>query len=206
MNRGHYLRGMKRLRRGDEAPLFVGMEYRGKQIKLENYRGKKVLLAFHAFGSCPFCNLRVRELTERYNQWNHEEIEMIHVFPSSKEIIAKFAGKNDPRFLIISDPSKSLYPAYGAGKSIIGFLSGFMRLKKLFKALKVVNLFKTLTQSDAALHQMPSDFIIDEKGIVLGAFYANSTGDNVEIEAIENLLKTKKEMQKVASDYELIAV
>lgn len=180
---------MKQLKRGEKAPEFTSFDYRGEKIKLSNYQGKKVLLSFHAFGSCPFCNLRVRELAIKSKEWDSRNYEMIHVFPSAKEVIGKFSGRGNPDFSILSDPKKILFKQYGVNKSVIGMFRGFLKIQKLLKAFKVVNLFRSLSNNDAAMHQLPADFLIDENGIIKEAYYAKSTSDNLSIEIIDKYFK-----------------
>lgn len=179
---------MRKLKKGDKAPPFTAKDYRGKKIEQNDYQGKKLLLSFHAFGSCPFCNLRVRELSNTYKNWDTSKIEMVHVFPSSEEIIGKFAGSSNPPFSIISDPNKNLFETYRVGKSVLGMFKGFLKVSKLMKAFKVVNMFNSLSNNDSAMHQMPADFLIDENGFLLEAFYANATSENLSIEKIESYI------------------
>lgn len=179
---------MKKLKKGELAPNFNARDYRNNEIDLKDYRGKKILLSFHAFGSCPFCNLRVRELSNEYQEWGLSEFEMIHVFPSSQEIIKQFAGKDNPEFPIISDPYKNLFKAYGVNKSVLGMFRGFLKVKKLFQAFEEVNLFESLKNNDAAMHQLPADFLIDENGIIQKAYYAKSTSDHLPIEKIKKFI------------------
>ena len=63
------MNNLKRIKNGQQAPLFTAKDYKGNKLSLENYLGEKVLLSFHVFGSCPFCNLRVKELDEKYSEF-----------------------------------------------------------------------------------------------------------------------------------------
>lgn len=185
---------MKKLKKGDWAPNFNAEDYRNNELSLEKYRGKKVLLSFHAFGSCPFCNLRVRELSNEYQERGLSEFEMIHVFPSSKKIIGKFAGKGTPEFPIISDPYKNLFETYGVNKSVLGMFKGFLNIKKLLQAFEEVSLFESLKNNDAEMHQLPADFLIDENGIIQEAYYSKSTSDHLPIEKINNFINQKTKL------------
>ena len=187
-----YMNNLKRIKSGQQAPLFTAKDYKGNELSLENYRGKKVLLSFHVFGSCPFCNLRVKELGEKYSEWNTKGFDMIHVFPSSAETIIKYAGKDDPPFAVLSDPQKELYQMYGLQKSVIGMFKGFLKVKRLFQAFKVVGLFNSLRNNDAAMHQLPADFLINENGIIENAYYASTTSDNLPVKQIDDFVNNYK--------------
>lgn len=179
---------MKKLQKGELAPAFKARDYRNNEIDLKNYRGKKILLSFHAFGSCPFCNLRARELGDEYQEWKLSEFKMIHVFPSSQKIIGEFAGKDNPEFPIISDPNKNIFKTYAVNKSVFGMFKGFLKVKQLFRAFEEVNLIESLKNNDAAMHQLPADFLIDEDGIIQEAYYSKSTSDHLSIEKIRNFI------------------
>lgn len=43
-----------KLKEGNEAPDFVAEEIYGKEVKLSNYRGNKIILSFYRNVSCPF--------------------------------------------------------------------------------------------------------------------------------------------------------
>lgn len=116
---------------------------------------------------------------------------MIHIFPSKGEKIAEFVGKNNPSFVVIADPNKSLYKLFGLKKSVSGMMLGFLKVKRLVRAFRTVGLFKSLTNNDSAMHQLPADLLIDEKGIIKEVFYAKTTSDNLPIEQIEKFIDEK---------------
>lgn len=179
---------MNEIKKGRPAPDFKAKNYLNDNVNLKEFRGKKVLLSFHVFASCPFCNLRVNELKNKYPAWSAKGFEMIHVFPSPGNAIAHFAGKDNPPFPIVGDPEKKLYALYGLKKSTFGMLKGFLKLKRLFRAFKVVGLIDSLKNNDSDIRQLPADFLIDEKGIIREAFYAKTISDNLSIEKIEKFI------------------
>jgi len=177
---------MKELRIGQVAPDFQAQNYSGDEVRLKDLRGKKVLLSFHVFASCPFCNLRVNELKNKYPEWRAQGFEMIHVFPSPGETIARYAGKDQPAFPVIGDPEKKLYALHGLRKSFMGLVQGFFKVKRLFRAFAVVGLIDSLTNNDSDMRQLPADFLIDGKGVIQEAFYAKTVSDNLPIERIDS--------------------
>lgn len=184
---------MKKLKNNLLVPNFEAEDYLGRKINLDNHRGKKILLSFHVFASCPFCNLRINELENNYAQsWKELNFEMVHVFPSPGSKIAEFVGKNNPEYIVIADPNKELYKQFGLKTSISGMFLGFLKIRRLFKAFQVVNLFRSLKNNDAPMHQLPADFLIDEKGIIREAFYAKTVSDNLSISTIENFITNRK--------------
>jgi peroxiredoxin len=49
----------------------------GNPIRLSEFKGKKVILAFFRDAACPFCNLRVYELTQRYKEFNTRTLRLL---------------------------------------------------------------------------------------------------------------------------------
>jgi thioredoxin-dependent peroxiredoxin len=182
---------MSKLKVGQLVPNFKGKDYLGNDLRLKDFKGKKVLLSFHVFASCPFCNLRVNETKIKQPQWSAEGLEIIHVFPSPGESIARFAGKDNPPFTIIADPEKKLYAMFGLKKSVLGMLAGFLKVGRLMQAFRVVGLFNSLKNNDAAMHQLPGDFLIDEEGVIRQAFYAKTTSDNLPLTTIDSFLSNR---------------
>ncbi|MBU7014404.1 MAG: peroxiredoxin [Theionarchaea archaeon] len=58
---------------GDQAPDFVLNDQNGKEIRLSDYRGKKVLLSFHPLAWTKVCAEQMKSLEE-----NSQEFERIH--------------------------------------------------------------------------------------------------------------------------------
>jgi peroxiredoxin len=68
---------MKKLKNNDRAVEFTRNDYLGENIDLTNYKGNKILLRFFGGASCPFCNLRVKQLINRYADFKEKQIEII---------------------------------------------------------------------------------------------------------------------------------
>ena len=60
-----------RLKRGEKVPLFSINSYNGEDVELLKLEGSKVLLSFFRGASCPFCNMRIRELISRYDDFKN---------------------------------------------------------------------------------------------------------------------------------------
>jgi hypothetical protein len=76
-----------RLKTGDLAIPFSVETIEGKTLSLNDLTGKPVLLMFFRYGSCPMCNLRLRDfaqhyvsLHERVSKWSPFFIHRLAVF------------------------------------------------------------------------------------------------------------------------------
>src|SRR6185437_10559503 len=90
---------MARIADGEPARAFRTMDIAGNVVDLAGYPGKHVLLSFFRFASCPFCNLRVHQLIERYPACHDAGMAMIAVFESPRETMLRYvAGRMDAPF------------------------------------------------------------------------------------------------------------
>ncbi len=177
-----------RIEVGQQAPALNTTDISGNPISLEALRGKTILLSFYRYASCPFCNLRVHTLTERYPEWQAAGLEMLAVFQSPPDSIAQYVGKQKSPFPIISDPDHIFYEAYGTQSSMAGFLkAGVTRPGELLKASK---LGYNPGKMEGTKTQLPADFLIGPSGEVLAAYYGQDIGDHLPIEDIETHLTT----------------
>lgn len=151
---------MKKLKAGDKAPSFKGINQDGKEIKLSDYSGKKLILYFYPKDNTPGCTAESCNLNENYNSWLEKGFEVVGVSPDSVESHQKFRDKFDLRFDLIADTEKEILQAYGAWgeKSMYG--------KKYMGVLRTT-------------------FIIDEKGVIEEIFEKVKTKEHT-----EQILKT----------------
>lgn len=177
-----------RLTNGTTAKDFSIKDINGNTINLKDYKGKKVLLWFYRYASCPVCNLRAMELLEYKNIFDDNNLHMIGFFQSPRSSMLKYIGKNDLPFPIIPDPDWNVYKLYGVESSLTGFLKGMvLRIPRIIKAIK--NGFN-IGETDGDMKTVPADFLINEEGIIEKAYYGNDIGDHMEIDEIVNWSKS----------------
>lgn len=168
---------------GDRAPILHEIDVWGNSISVPA-QDKWFYLSFHRFAACPFCNLRTNELIRNYEHFQKNKVEIISLWPSSKENVLQFAGNETTPFPLISDPKKRIYEAYGVAESSF---SGVVRLllhpKLIFNAIKNKRDDIAL---DADPKLMPASFLISPDGIVKMAYYGKHFGDHPKIQTILN--------------------
>lgn len=131
-----------KLKKGDKAPYFEGVNQEGQTISLSDFKGKKLILYFYPKDNTPGCTAEACNLNDNYNGWVEKGFEVVGVSPDSVISHQKFAGKFGFRFNLISDTGKKILQAYGVwgekklyGKTYMGVLrttfiideSGFIR-------------------------------------------------------------------------------
>lgn len=155
-------------------------------ITLENYQGKNVMLCFFRDAACPFCNLRLYELTLKYHNWKNDSLEIIAVFSSNKEDVKKHIDRHPRPFTIISDPELTLYRRFGVEHSSMAMIKAMMfKLPRLLKGL--VNGGKIKFENPHA-RLVSADFLINTKGIIEKTWYGRNTGDHIPMKRIEQFL------------------
>ncbi len=171
-----------RLQAGEQARDFEVQDMAGNKISLQDYQGKRLMLSFYRYASCPLCNLRVHELLERYDSLKGKGLHMLAFFQSPEESIQRYVGKQAPPFPIVADPERSVYRAYGVEPSWGGFLKGSLRISQLISAARKGFLPGKMEGEKAMI---PADFLIGPDLAVEQVYYGSDIGDHMPIRDIE---------------------
>ena len=176
-----------RLQTGTTAPDFTVADIHGKEVALSALRGKRVMLSFYRYASCPFCNLRIHGLSQRAEEFRQRGLEMVAVFQSPSKNILKHAGKQEHAFSIIPDPQCLLYLRYGVETSWFGMLKAFVgRVPEMVTAMARGFLPGSMQGEKSRL---PADFIIEGDGTIIATYYGKDIGDHMPVETVEKYLK-----------------
>ena len=107
----------------------------GSAFNTKSLKGRPFMLSFFRFAGCPFCNLRIHELSKRYSELG-EGFEIVAVFDSPlKNLMRHIEGHKAP-FPVLADESNQYYREYGIEHSIGGVLKGMLlRMPTLIKAM-----------------------------------------------------------------------
>ena len=103
---------MTQLKEGDKAPRFSGINQDGKELKLEDFYGGKLILYFYPKDNTPGCTAEACNLNENYQDWLEKGFAVVGVSPDSIETHKKFREKYQLKFELISDPYKQILQAY----------------------------------------------------------------------------------------------
>lgn len=112
---------------GSKAPEVLGTDANGNEIKLSDYKGKKLVLYFYPKDSTPGCTNEACNLRDNYSALRKQGYEVVGVSIDSQESHKRFAEKNSLPFPLISDSDKHLVEAFGvwgekkmAGRTYMG--------------------------------------------------------------------------------------
>ncbi len=105
---------MTKLNIGDKAPDFNGLNQNGDSVRLEDFKGTKLILYFYPKDNTPGCNAEACNLRDNHEMWLSKGYKVIGVSPDKQESHQKFIAKFDLPFPLISDTEKEIIKAYGA--------------------------------------------------------------------------------------------
>ncbi len=175
-----------RLENNVKAPSFDLEDVFGRQINLENYKGKRTLIGFYRHAGCPFCNMRVHALTKAHSQLKDLNFEMIFFFESRKEVILRSTFHQEVSPVpIISDPENTWYKAYGIEKS--GYKSAVSHITTFVQT--AIKAGKTgvpmhLMAGDESIKTMPAEFLLDENLIIQKLHYSERLNSRMLVDEI----------------------
>lgn len=165
------------------APALSLVDIHGQQISIGG-RGRRTLLSFFRDAACPFCNFRIFELTHHHQALSALGLDVVAVFGSSREDVLRFVARHPRPFRIAADPEGATHARYGIERSLWRKLKAIAtRVPTLLKGLRIVGWAGLDTNN-----LMPADFLIDEEGRIVEAWYGNDAGDRIPLERVELFL------------------
>ena len=176
------------------APIFHLKDIYDRQINLEDYRGKKVLIGFFRHAGCPFCNLRVHTLTKMHEELKANGMEMIFFFESKETVLLRSTFHQEVSPIpLISDPEKKWYDAYGiedsSKKSTVGHITSFA--KSAIQA-KIKGLPMHLMADGESFGTMPAEFLLDEDLVIRKLHYSQKLSDRLELQDLKDFAQQKQ--------------
>ncbi|MBR9922406.1 MAG: thioredoxin-dependent thiol peroxidase [Bacteroidetes bacterium] len=104
---------MTHLKAGDKAPAFSGVDQNGETIKLEDYKGKKLVLFFYPKDNTPGCTAEACNLRDNYAGLQKAGYEILGVSADSERKHQNFIKKFDLPFPLLADTEKEVINAFG---------------------------------------------------------------------------------------------
>lgn len=101
---------------GKKAPAFNLIDQSGKNIKLSDLKGKKVVLYFYPKDNTSGCTKEACYFRDEISMFNKLDAVVLGVSADSVESHKKFADKYELPFSLLSDPEKEMLETYGVWK------------------------------------------------------------------------------------------
>ncbi|MFM2293150.1 MAG: hypothetical protein RIS29_2963 [Bacteroidota bacterium] len=144
---------------GDKAPEVLGINQDGKEVKLSDFAGKKIVLYFYPKDSTPGCTAQACSLRDNYSELQNQGYEVIGVSTDSAASHQRFIAKQGLPFQLIADTDKKLSEIFGTWGE-----------KKLY-GKEYMGTFRTT-------------FIIDENGIITRIMLPKEVNTKIHAEQI----------------------
>lgn len=145
---------MKQLNVGDKAPGFKLLDQNGKNHKVGDYKGQKLLLYFYPKADTPGCTTQSCEVQAALPDFKKMSVAVLGISPDAPAIQKKFADKYKLTFPLLADEEHTVANNYGVWgeKSMYG---------KKYQGI------------------IRSAFLIDEKGKIAACWYNIRPKDTV---------------------------
>ena len=104
---------MTTLKPGDKAPDFKGKDENGKEIKLADFKGNKLVIYFYPRDNTPGCTSQACNLRDNYDLLLSKGFKVLGVSADSEKSHQKFIEKNNLPFPLIADTEKEILKAFG---------------------------------------------------------------------------------------------
>jgi len=100
------------LKPGDKAPDFKGLDQDGNVIKLEDFKGSKLVLYFYPKDNTPGCTAEACDLRDNYSRFLSLGYKVAGVSKDPERSHKSFAEKYSLPFPLISDTELTILKAY----------------------------------------------------------------------------------------------
>jgi peroxiredoxin Q/BCP len=107
---------MATLKAGDKAPDFTAKDQNGKEVSLNDYKGKNVILYFYPKDDTPGCTAESCDFRDNYQSLLSQGFDVIGVSVDDEKSHKKFETKYSLPFTLIADTDHSIVEAYDVWK------------------------------------------------------------------------------------------
>ena len=158
----------------------------GTQFDSQSLKGKKYLLTFFRFATCPFCNMRMSQLVQIKDELG-KDFEIIAIFESEIKHLKKHANKHLAKFPILADQARQYYELFAVKKSVMGMIKGMLfRIPTVIKAM-----FRGYLPHEISTRYfiMPLSILVDKQGVMHSIYHGKDEGDHIPLEQVLEFAK-----------------
>lgn len=177
---------------GLTAAQFVAPRYKGGEVDLKSYLGRKVWICLYRYATCPLCASHLAEVVERYGELSAQNLQVLGVFESDSSQFSKSdAGTTcllleRVPFPLIPDPRRLIYRHYRSQVHILAIFHPMV----LFRLIQSWRQGFKQRSVDGSWGRIPAHILIDERGKIWHAHYGQHIADHIPWTKIEEFLKT----------------
>lgn len=150
-------------RAGDDAAAVALFNQRGEAVRLEDLRGRNVVVYFYPKDDTPGCTIEGKEFRDLHERFAALDCAVVGVSVDSVDSHRAFAEKHALPFVLLSDPRGELARAFGVLRNGLAVRSSFvldreLRIRHAFHevaprghAQQVLNFVRTMLESHRML-------------------------------------------------------
>ena len=147
---------------GEKAPSFTLFDTEKKEVSLEQYKGKNVVLLFFPLAFTSVCTDELCSVRDDIRDYNNANAEVIAISVDSPFTLEKFKAEQQLNFPLLSDFNKDVSSAYDTIYE--DFVFGMKGVAKR------------------------SAFVIDKEGVVRYAEVLENAGELPDLQAVQKVL------------------
>ena len=102
------------LKIGDKAPDFLGLDENGKEIRVSDFKGRKLVVYFYPKDSTPGCTAEACSLRDGLDELVSAGYAVIGISADSAASHKRFKEKHQLNFPLVADIDKRTIQAFGA--------------------------------------------------------------------------------------------
>ncbi len=183
------------LRVGDIAPNFTLKNQNGKDVTLDSLLVKgPVVLTWYRGGWCPYCNVALKELSDKFGQIESLGATLVALSPELPDNSLNTTQKNDIKFNVLSDQGGKVAAAYD-----VLFKLDEQTHQRYEKA---VGLSK-FNGDDSGELPIPATYVIDQDGTIR---YAYVNIDYRKRAPVDRILSELTDIQKEKNSDKLVVL
>jgi peroxiredoxin len=148
---------------GDKAPDFTLFSSELKEVSLQDYKGKKLVIQFFPMAFTGVCTEQLCTMRDSFGYYAGMNAEVIGVSVDSPFTLAKFKEEQFYQFPLLSDFNKEASPSYGAFYEEFAF-----KLKGVSKR---------------------AAFVVNEEGVITYAEVLEDAGNLPDFDAIKKVVE-----------------
>jgi peroxiredoxin Q/BCP len=137
------------LKEGAAAPAFTTKDAQGDTVRLQDFRGQKVVLYFYPKDDTPGCTKEACSFRDAFPKFKKRGIQVFGVSPDGEASHKKFAAKYKLPFTLLADTDHAISDTYGVygqkkfmGRTYMGvnrttfLIDEKGKIKKVFEKVK----------------------------------------------------------------------
>ena len=135
---------------GQPAPTFALQDQDGSVIKLDSFKGKRVLVYFYPRASTPGCTIQACALRDTKAELDALNVVVLGISPDTPKKLTNFINKQELNFTLLADEDHATCEAYNVwqlkkfmGRENMGVVRTSFLIDESGNLIHIFNKFKT---------------------------------------------------------------